>query len=107
MEQTVSSLYSQIIKFLIRALGWYNESKLLHVVHSITRPAELWYSDIVEQISCSTRSITELALASSQAEQRDMHIKIQGLTELVREVRNAISGVSSRQLLRMAILSSP
>lgn len=94
MRQAVLSLYSQIIRFLIRALEWYQESKLRHLVHSITRPAELRYNDIMEQISYSTRSVKELASASSQAEQRDMHIKIQDLLEQVGELRNAIAGAS-------------
>lgn len=90
MWHAVVSLYAYIIKFLMRALDWYNESKLRHVVHSITRPAELRYNDLIEEISCSTRRVQDLALASSQAEQRDMHTKIKELMSHVFQLEQTV-----------------
>lgn len=94
MWHTVTSLYACIIKFLIRALDWYNESKLRHVVHSITRPAELRYSDLIEEISYGTRRVKDLALASSQAEQRDIHTKLKELTSHFIELKNTVNSKS-------------
>ncbi|KAI0437887.1 hypothetical protein F4803DRAFT_565677 [Xylaria telfairii] len=59
----------------------YQGSKALHVVHAITKPAELQYDDLLATISSLSRSLIENALASSHAEQRDMHTDI---TTLVR-----------------------
>jgi hypothetical protein len=48
----------------------------MHVVHAITRPAELRYDDLLKKISSLSQSMTEIALVSSHAEQRDLHAKI-------------------------------
>lgn len=77
MRKIVVAIYSHILKFLIRALRWYQESKFMHVVHSITRPTELRYDDILLTISTLSRDMSDAAMASSQAEQRDMHTEIQ------------------------------
>jgi hypothetical protein len=52
-------MYAHILRFLLRALRWYQESKLSHMVHAITRPAELRYDDLLEKISFLSRNITE------------------------------------------------
>jgi hypothetical protein len=70
-------MYAHILRFLLRALRWYQESKLSHMVHAITRPAELRYDDLLEKISFLSRNITEWALVISHAEQRDLHGKVQ------------------------------
>ena len=93
MLQAVAIMYAQIIRFLMRALEWFQESKLSHALHSLTRPVELRYDDLVGEISHSTGSINNLALASSQAEQRDMHLKIQGLKDTVEELKGVITGM--------------
>jgi len=49
----------------------------MHMVHAITRPAELRYDDLLHKISALSRNLTELALVISHAEQRDLHIKVQ------------------------------
>jgi hypothetical protein len=85
MQQTVAMLYAHIVRFLIRAMEWYEESRLTHVLHSITRPASLRYDDLIKEIQRETKSITDHALASSQAEQRDMH-------NAIREIRNLSIG---------------
>ena len=81
MKQTVAGLYAYILRFLIRAQGWYQESRLLHAFHSFRRPAELRYADIIEEIDACTRTVDRLASAGAQAEQRDMHLKLQTLID--------------------------
>lgn len=90
MWHAVASLYAYIIKFLMRALDWYKESRLLHLVHSITRPAELRYNDLIEEISYSTRRVKDLASASSQAELRDMHTEVNELKSHIVELKSHI-----------------
>jgi hypothetical protein len=37
MLQAVAQLYAQIIRFSQRAIGWYLESRIKHIYHSITQ----------------------------------------------------------------------
>lgn len=76
MKQAVMELYAYLIRFLIRAYDWYQERTLVHLLHSITRPAELRYKDLIENISDCSLKVDRLALSGAQAEQRDMHKKI-------------------------------
>ena len=77
MKQAVSELYAHIVRFLIRAQDWYEENKLLHAFHSFTRPVELRYADIIEEVEACTQSVYGLATAGAQAEQRDIHLELQ------------------------------
>ncbi|KAI0971619.1 hypothetical protein F4678DRAFT_431332 [Xylaria arbuscula] len=77
VKQAIVAMYAHILRFLIRSLRWYQESKVMHMIHAITRPVDLRYDDLLTTISSLSRSLTELALASSHAEQRDMHTSIQ------------------------------
>jgi hypothetical protein len=73
MRKFMIMLYAQIIKFLTISLSWFKESRALHVLHSVTRPPELCYSDLVQNIRILSQSISATAQVSSFAEQRDMH----------------------------------
>ena len=90
MKQAVSVLYALIIKFLLRALEWYEEGKIAHAIHSITKPAALRYDDLLEDIGRATRRIADLAVTSSQAEQRDMHHELQALTLVVKQFKEDV-----------------
>ena len=90
MKQAVSVLYALIIKFLLRALEWYEEGKIAHAIHSISKPAALQYDDLLEDIGRATRRIADLAMTSSQAEQRDMHHELQALTSLVQKFKEEV-----------------
>ncbi|KAK6349365.1 hypothetical protein TWF730_010112 [Orbilia blumenaviensis] len=73
MRQYIQILYSHIIKFLVRALKWYQQPTWKRSVTSITEPFALRFKDILEDISEQSRQIDQLAAAASQAELRDMH----------------------------------
>ena len=107
MKQAVADLYAYILRFLIRAQNWYQESKLLHALHSFTRPAELRYADLIEEIEACTRTVDRLASAGAQAEQRDMHLKLQALINrqsafesLLREMCEKLIGKATYQVMR-------
>ena len=87
VKHAVSVLYAHIIKFLLRALEWYEEGRIAHAIHSITKPAALRYDDLLEDIRRATRRVADLAITSSQAEQRDMHHELQNLTILIKQLR--------------------
>lgn len=104
VRHLISNMYAHILKFLVRSLHWYQESKLSHLVHAITRPVELRFDDLIEKIRLLSSNMTNLALASGHAEQRDMHTeqkksfneqkglqkKVDHLTKLVKELRETI-----------------
>lgn len=69
----MEELYAHVIQFLIRAHAWYREGTFRHILHSITRPAELRYQDLLEHIADCSRNIEQLAVAGSQVELREMH----------------------------------
>ena len=107
MKQAVADLYAYIIRFLIRAQGWYQESKVLHAFHSFTRPAELRYADLIEEIEACTRTVDSLASTGAQAEQRDIHLKLQALIDrqgafefLVREMYEKLIRKATFQVTR-------
>jgi len=76
MKAAISELYAHILRFLIRARDWYEEGTLRRWLHSLAWPAELLYSDLLEQIAQSSRFIDQLAAYGSQAQIRDMNSKL-------------------------------
>lgn len=94
-KQVIVDIYAQILKFLLRALRWYQESKLKHVIHSITRPIELRYDDLMAKISSLSLRMTDSASASSHAEQRDMHTAIQYQSQDHQAIQQSIDQLTS------------
>lgn len=75
MKTAVAELYANIIKFLVRARDWYEEGKIMHFIHSITRPWELRYDDILEAVTRKAQVVKDLAVSGQQAESRDTNQK--------------------------------
>ncbi|CAD6455876.1 0948c2d2-2604-486d-955e-68159fcefd71-CDS [Sclerotinia trifoliorum] len=71
-------MYAYILRFLIRSLRWDQESKLLHLVHAITRPVELRFDDLIEEIPAKK--------------------KVDHLTKLVEEFREPLSTISNKRI---------
>ncbi|KAJ6037116.1 hypothetical protein N7540_001395 [Penicillium herquei] len=90
VERMVATLYACIIKFLLRALRWYEEGSLKRALHAVTKPASLQYDNIVDEMSRVTNSLMAEATAGSQAEQRDMHSELIAIRNTV-EVSSSIS----------------
>ncbi|KAF2967363.1 hypothetical protein GQX73_g6195 [Xylaria multiplex] len=84
MKHLVSMLYAHIIRFLIRALKYYEESSLMRVVHSIARPATLRYDDLINLIRRDEEMVRRHATTSSQAEIRAVHNSILTLSTQLR-----------------------
>jgi hypothetical protein len=61
------------MKFLIRALKWYQEGTLMHMIHSVTRPVAIRYKDLLDDIEEHSRRVDRWAAAAAQAELRDIH----------------------------------
>ncbi|KAI9781875.1 MAG: hypothetical protein M1839_005669 [Geoglossum umbratile] len=74
IKSAVATLYAQVIEFFRRAMNWYAEGKIKHVISSIIRPYALRFKDLVEEMENCSRNVDQLAVAAAQAEQRDMHL---------------------------------
>lgn len=96
MYQVVVSIYAYILRFLIRSLGWYQESRLKHALHAITRPLELRYNDILDKISALSQNLNEIGQAGAHAEQRDMHSSIRQLLQGQDGLRNSIDQLAGQ-----------
>jgi hypothetical protein len=104
MKNAVSTLYSYILQFYMKAHGWYQEGRLSHALHSLTRPHELHYDEILAKISSQSLVVKDLAVIGSQVEQRDMHVeqkahsikqqemdrKLDELTTLVTQLKDVV-----------------
>ena len=90
MKEAVALLYAHILEFLVRAWEWYQESKIARAIHTVTRPVALRYKDVLDDIGRTSRRISELAITSSQTEQRDVHRELQDLTILVKQLKEDI-----------------
>lgn len=86
MIKSVSTLYAHIIRFLIRAWNFYHETRLMHVIHSVTRPAALRYDDLLKSIQRDAESVRRLAMTKSQEEVRSVHDEVQDLRQRLETV---------------------
>lgn len=66
-------LYAHILRFLVRAIKYYEEGSLMRAVHTITRPAALRYQDLISLIRRDAETVRMHAAMSSQAEIRAIH----------------------------------
>ncbi|QYT00428.1 hypothetical protein H0G86_007511 [Trichoderma simmonsii] len=113
IRQVIVEIYVHILHFLLRALSWYRESKMTHMLQAITRPAELRYGDILAAISSLSDTMSKMALASSHAEQRDMHACITQILheqklnrENVTELMTVVSGMKLSMVTEQGINAS-
>jgi hypothetical protein len=77
MKDLVVTLYVQIIKFSRRAMKWFQESKPMHMLKSITHPYSLRFKDVVEDVGETARRIERLALSMSMAELRHTRLELE------------------------------
>lgn len=80
-----ATLYAHIIQFLLRALEWYEEGPWKRAMHAVTKPADLRYTDIINNIHQTTGKITAHATAGSHAEQRDIHRKFLAIQKMMEQ----------------------
>jgi hypothetical protein len=83
MKLAVAELYAYIMKFLIRAQKWHQENPIKHAWHSISRPVEIRYNDLLAEIDVRSQLVYDLTIAASQAEQRVMHGKIEAMSAML------------------------
>lgn len=76
IKRAASMLYAHILRFLVRALKYYEESRLMRAAHTITRPAALRYQDLISLIRGDAETVRKHAATSSQAEIRAIHDRV-------------------------------
>ncbi|GKU06987.1 hypothetical protein FLAG1_09866 [Fusarium langsethiae] len=116
IRQAVSNLYANLVRFFIRAHEWCQEGKLRHLLHSITRPPELRYQDLLEDITVNSREIDQLAAASARVEIRDISLKLNSIaakldsfqsdssSAVIQTNQNIIARLDSLQVLQSSAL---
>ncbi|KAK7977187.1 hypothetical protein PG988_004677 [Apiospora saccharicola] len=72
MQEAIARLNAHILRFLVRAHDWYKERPWEHFLHSLTRPFELRYGDILDDIARSTDNIKDLASCGEQVKIHEM-----------------------------------
>lgn len=83
MKLALAEIYAHIIRFFLRAQEWLMESSWMRALHSITHPKELRYDDILQDITAATTHFQRLAVAASQAEQRDIHMLLLEMKQMM------------------------
>ena len=113
MITVVEELYAYIVRFLIRAYDWYQEGTFRHILHSITRPVELRYQDLLEHIESCSRTIEQLTIAGSQVELRQVHTLLRIISDRVNnhessmvELKNMITSMSEATVIQNSCLLS-
>ncbi|OPB41405.1 hypothetical protein A0O28_0081240 [Trichoderma guizhouense] len=91
IRQIIVVIYAHILKFLLRALRWYRESKMTHMLQAIARPTKLRYDDLLATLSSLSDTMSKIALDSSHAEQRDMHTSIAQIMHEQKLTRESIA----------------
>lgn len=105
MKNAVAELYAYLLRFFMRAYDWYSESKIRHLIHSISRPVEIRYKDLVETISQCSQNIDRLALAASHAEQRIIHQKLDLVLSRWNQTDKRIDDIKEQLISRSMKLS--
>ncbi|KAI0017897.1 hypothetical protein F4780DRAFT_795578 [Xylariomycetidae sp. FL0641] len=93
VKKVIVEIYAHILKFLLRALRWYQSSKWKHLQDALIKPAELQYDDLLNTISLLSHTLTEVGLASSHAEQRDMHASMRTQGKQLKDIQEKVGGL--------------
>ncbi|KAF4336554.1 hypothetical protein FBEOM_9596 [Fusarium beomiforme] len=77
------------------------DGKLRHLLHSITRPPELRYKDLLEDIATNSREIDQLAASSAHVEIRDISLKLNTIVAKIEsfEARQSSALLNSNQTI--------
>lgn len=70
------AIYTNILRFLSRALRWYQNSRTKQIFQIFATPPALEYDDLLATINDLSRSMIHTALVSGHVEQRAMHMTV-------------------------------
>ena len=75
IQEGTANLYALFMKFLVRAMQWYQGGSFKHAIHAFVKPVAIAYKDILEEIEESSRSLDQWVATAAYAEQRAMHLE--------------------------------
>ncbi|ETS84851.1 hypothetical protein PFICI_02876 [Pestalotiopsis fici W106-1] len=99
MRTAIAEVNAYILRFLIRAHDWYQEGTWKHILHSVTRPSELRYDDILDAISQKTATIRNLASCGQQG-------MIYAMRDQLGEVKTRLEQLATAATLQSASMVS-
>jgi hypothetical protein len=91
MRDALTMLYAHVMKFLLRAVKWYQMGPAGRAFTAIRKPFDLDLKDIVEQVRLCSERIEKIASTASKAELRDVHLKVSGMQDNSRNTDVKIS----------------
>lgn len=86
------------MKFLQHAFEWYQRGKLSHAWSAVSRPWELGFKDLVDDIAHHSKRIDQRTGTASQAELRATHLETRQMRDELKETR-----VQVQQILQIAL----
>ncbi|KAK4182062.1 hypothetical protein QBC35DRAFT_396714 [Podospora australis] len=90
MREAVARLYAAIVRFIVRSVRWYRQSRVKHTLASITNPWSLDYEPELREIEQHARSVDKLAQSGSHAELREAHYQIHQISADLQAARGEI-----------------
>ena len=82
MKIALSELYAKIIQFVQLAVKYYKSGRIAKSLAAVTKPFDLKYKPILDDIREASRRIDELANSALKAEVRDLHLQVKRLTQI-------------------------
>lgn len=82
MKIALSELYAKVIQFVQLAVQYHKSGRVSKSLAAITKPFNLKYKPVLDDIREASRRIDELANSALKAEVRDLHIQVKQLTEI-------------------------
>ena len=83
MVGAAEMLYLHLTTFFARALQWYTEGKLKHILKAFVQPYPLRFKDLMEKIDSCAQTIQQQATSSAQFEQRKIHMVLKEIREML------------------------
>ncbi|KAM7203901.1 hypothetical protein V8F33_001872, partial [Rhypophila sp. PSN 637] len=103
MREAVARLYAAIIQFVVRSVTWYGQSRIKHMLTSITKPWGLsWESEACE-VEQHARNVDKLAQSGSRAELREAHLQIHQVRSELQATRAEIKVLATNHSLQIRI----
>lgn len=101
MREAVGKLYANLLQFFIRAHNWYREGPWRHFIHSITRPVELRYKDLLDEIDQNSRNISQLVVVGAQVKVYEMDQKLDKVISCLASIQalNSSAHLDTKQML--------
>jgi hypothetical protein len=76
IQRAVAKLYTKLIHFMVHAMRWYQKSRPKRAIGAMFKPFALDFEEELNEVNELSRSVDEIATATTQAELRAVHAKV-------------------------------